>query len=488
LSTPYAFLPYQIKWAADRTEVKVWEKSRRVGASWCEAEDSTNLAAKTKGMDTWYIGYNKDMAEEFIRDVAFWARVYNHAASEMEEEVIEDEDKDILTFKITFASGWRVTALSSRPANLRGKKGKVVIDEAAFHDDLEGLLKAALALIIWGGRVVVLSTHFGDANPFNELVQDCRAKKLPYSLHRTTFEDACAEGLGERVCLHTGVPCTPETLKAWKDKIYAIYAANAAEELGCIPSGGTGIYFSRALVESIMDASIPVIRYSKPDSFAILGDDVRFAEVEEWLTTIIQPHIDRIKPGSRFHFGWDFGRNNDLSSLTPLIEDQCLKGRVPFILELRNIPFKQQEQILFFILDRVRMFISGAMDSRGNGQYLGEVTMQRYGAARIAQVMLTAEWYRENMPRYKAAMEDKNFITAKDADVLNDHRSVQVVKGVPKVPDNAHTKGSDGGNRHGDSAVSGCLAWFAKGMEAGPIEYQTVGPERESYNLSDYTG
>ena len=52
-----------------------------------------------------------------------------------------------------------------------------------------------------------------------------------------------------------------------------------------------------------------------------------------------------------------------------------------------------------------RRFVAGAMDARGNGQYLAETAMQRYGA-RIRQVMLWVEWYRDNMPRYKAAFED----------------------------------------------------------------------------------
>ena len=48
--------------------MKVWEKSRRIGASWCEASDAALYGAGESGGDTWYIGYNKEMAEEFIGD------------------------------------------------------------------------------------------------------------------------------------------------------------------------------------------------------------------------------------------------------------------------------------------------------------------------------------------------------------------------------------------------------------------------------------
>jgi phage FluMu gp28-like protein len=143
-------LGYQQRWVADKSDVKVAEKSRRIGLTWAEAADDTLYASEkgnTEKRDVWYIGYTKDMALEFINDCANWARAYNMAAGAIEEyeEIDEDEngiiqEKKILAYKITFQSGWRITALSSRPTNLRGKQGRVVIDEAAFHDDLPGLI------------------------------------------------------------------------------------------------------------------------------------------------------------------------------------------------------------------------------------------------------------------------------------------------------------------------------------------------------------
>lgn len=49
-------------------------------------------------------------------------------------------------FRIKFASGFEIMALSSAPRGLRIKQGVVIIDEAAFVDNLKELLKAALAL------------------------------------------------------------------------------------------------------------------------------------------------------------------------------------------------------------------------------------------------------------------------------------------------------------------------------------------------------
>ncbi len=138
-------LPYQRRWIADQAQVKVCEKSRRVGITWCEAADRALAAAGKTGMDTWYIGYNKDMALEFVETAAWWAREFDRVAREIEEIAVNDQSHDILAYRIRFASGHKIVALSSRPSNLRGKQGCAVIDEAAFHEDLQGLLKAALA-------------------------------------------------------------------------------------------------------------------------------------------------------------------------------------------------------------------------------------------------------------------------------------------------------------------------------------------------------
>src|SRR5262249_37667450 len=155
---------------------------------WSEACDRTLSASSRDGMDTWYIGYNREMALEFVETAAEWARYFNRVARTIEEIVVRDESRDLLAYRLKFASGRKIVALSSRPSNLRGKQGCAVIDEAAFHDDLPGLLKAALAFTMWGGSVHVISTHNGADSSFNELVCDIRAGRRPYALHRITFE------------------------------------------------------------------------------------------------------------------------------------------------------------------------------------------------------------------------------------------------------------------------------------------------------------
>jgi phage FluMu gp28-like protein len=66
-------------------------------------------------------------------------------------------------------------------------------------------------------------------------------------------------------------------------------------------------------------------------------------------------------------------------------------------------------------------------------------------ASRIQQVMLSEGWYREHMPPVKAALEDGTLVDLpRDADMLADLRAVQVVKGVPRVPDTPHYRRGQG--------------------------------------------
>lgn len=466
MSAPVVLLPYQQRWVSDPADVAVWEKSRRIGASWCDASDSVLTAAPADGMDVLYIGYSEDMTREYIDDCAMWSRAFNRAAGEMEEVMFDDTDeagdiRQIKAFRIDYASGFKILALSSRPRSIRGKQGKVTIDEAAFHDDLPGLLKAALAMLIWGGKVRLLSSHNGDSNPFNELVTDIRAGKLAYSLHRTTFVEALEQGLYDRVKLVMGGRMKEKSQDEWRAKIYSLYGDNSAEELDVIPASGGGAYLARAQIEACMQPGIPVLRLSLPDSFTLLPAHLREAETRDWCDDHLLSLLAALDPNLDHHFGEDFARSGDLTVFWPLEQARTLRLLTPFLVELRNVPFEQQKQILFYIVDRLPRFRAGAMDARGNGQFLAEVAAQKYGAGRIAQVMLSTEWYRENMPPFKAAIEDKNLALPRDADVLADLRAIRMDKGIAKVPDNARVRGTDGRDRHGDAAIALAMATYA---------------------------
>lgn len=487
---PAVLLPYQQTWIADKSPLKIGEKSRRIGLTWAEAADATLEVAsdrKAGGQNTYYLGYNKDMTVEFIQACAMWARAYDLAATDVEEGIWEDGDKHIQTYIIRFPkSGFRVEALTSRPSNLRGRQGRVILDEAAFHEDLGELLKAALALLIWGGCVRVISTHDGEDNLFNELIKEIRAGKRDGSVHRTTFREAVEQGLYKRVCMRKGIPYDVNEERLWVESIYRFYGDASKEELDVIPSKGGGKWLSQALLDARKDASIPVIRFYAPegwDNFEQVSEETRNAEVLEFFNENLKPLLEALPKENRSYYGLDFARKKNACSFWALTEGFNSKKKCPFVFEMFKTPYKQQEEFLKLIVKMLPHFSKGAHDASGNGGFLAEAMQVKFGD-RIEAVMLNESWYREHTPHFKAALEDGDIENMPaDQDIIEDHRAFVMVKGVGRIPETGTN--SNNKDRHGDSGIAHLLADYASKNPSPPYEFMALSDEKQAHDEED---
>lgn len=464
-------LPYQQKLLATTAafRVTVVEKSRRTGATWgvgAQAVLTSASARSQAGMDSLYIGYNLDMAREFIDCCAMWARAFNEALVEggVEEFLFDDgrdergADKAISAFRIRFASGFEIVALASRPRSLRGRQGFVIIDEAAFHDDLKELMKAALALLIWGGRVLVISTHNGEDNYYNTLVKEARGGSKGYGFVRFDFDDALRDGLYQRVCLRTGETWSVEQEAVWRAGIIREYGDAADEELFCIPAEGNGAWLPAPLIEARARAGVPVLRLTRPPEFTHWPAHLREADVEAWCERELLPHLLKCDPALWHYLGGDYGRISDLTVLWPLAIGRTLRRLTPFVVEMRRVPFDQQRQVQKYIMARLPRFGASKHDATGLGMALAEYAQQDFGALRCEAVKLSVDWYRENAEPLKAAFESDAIEIPLDAEIVSDLRLVQVKGGVPFMP---ALKSGQAKDRHGDAAVALMLAYAA---------------------------
>lgn len=501
------FLVYQKKWVADDSQIKIAEKTRRCGLTWAEAADNALDASTSRfdgGCDTYYVGSSKDMAREYIDAVAMWAKAYGYVASETQEEVFKDEDKDIQVFVIYFASGFKVKALSSKPKNMRGMQGNVVLDEAAFADDFAGLLKAALALTMWGAKVRIISTHNGVDSGFNEYIKECRAGKKRGSVHTITIEDACKDGLYQRICQivgHcqvTGGKWTIEGEKQWIQNLINDCATkeDALEEYYCVPKNGSGNWLTRSVIEKNMSKDTPIINLTKEDAFSDEPEHQRRVEIQDWCEEHLKPLLSAINPNLKHYVGEDFARSSNLTSISVGAEQPNLDLDVQFIVELGKIPYKQQEQIVLYILKHLPNFAGGAFDARGNGDFLAESAADEYGrwnekdqTGLIDKVMFTDKWYRENTAPFKSALEDGTFKKIpKNNGVMADLRSFQVIKGVPKIPAKTDKKDDKGIMKHADTAISLLLlrhAQFTITAKVREYAYESVKPDPINHDEDD---
>lgn len=461
------------------------EKSRRIGLTFGFASYAALRAGRAKeagGMDVMYISYSQEMTREFIDACAMWARAFSNAAMAVDEFLFDDSDKtgerSIQAFRIRFASGFEILALSSAPRTLRGKQGVVMIDEAAFVDSLPELLKAALAFLMWGGQVVVCSTHNGTENEFNKQIQDILAGRSKYSHIRIDFDQALKEGLYERICLVNGITWTPEGEAKWRQEIIDFYGDGADEELFCIPTAGTGAWLSAPLIEARMSIEAPIIRIELPRDF------LQRSRLER--SALIAPTIVELKDAiarldrERMHaLGFDFGRVADLSVATLLSTSKLLKREEALTLEMRNVPGDEQKMFTRMILMGAPRLIGAAFDATGMGWTVAEDMGRIFGfrttdnpGGLIDAVKFSTDWYRFQMPPLKAAFEDDAIALAKDDEHLADLRLVRVINGVPKVPDVRTGEGSK--KRHGDFAIGLALAHYASRGQWHEYAYMTI--------------
>ena len=469
-------LGYQTRWNRESAAVAVCRKSRRIGLSWGDAAESVVYASEGKG-NIFYMSYNKEMTETYIQDCADWAQFYNIAAGAVEEILVTDEDRQFSMFRIQTDSGKHIVSLPGEARNLRskGKPGDIVkVDEAAFCDDLEALIKAALAFTQWGGKVHIISTANGDDNAFWELVEDIRAGRKPgYALHTITLDDAIADGLVRRIFTVTERPWTEGAAAAWRAEQIGKYRSqeDADEELFCIPKRSGGAYFPRALVRPCM-APAPVVRFTGDEAFNRASEPERREIMDEWIRDEVDPLLADLDPERRHAFGMDFGRNVDLSVIAPVEVTATVGQRCPFMVELANVPHKQQEQVVIAVGRGLPRFFACKLDGTGNGSFVAEAAVDAFGESVAESVHLTASWYVEHLPPYKAALQDRSIEIPLSDDVLDDHRAFQVVNGRPTLPG---AKTGAKRDRHGDGAMALIFAHAAATDEVRHYEFEAAG-------------
>lgn len=481
-----ALLPYQRAWAYDRSRVKVCVKSRRVGITWATAWEAVDVASARRdagGMDVWYQANSLDDAREFIDDCADWVRwlqplVAGLAASaDVADEHLIFGDEKILAFTITFASGFKIHALTSKPRRLRGKQGYAILDEAAYHDNLGEWLKAALPFLTWGGRVAVISTVNGVENEFHDLVEDVRKRKRKYSLHEVDIHKAIAQGLYQRICRKLGVRWTPDADREWLEQLREDNGDGFEEEYECVPRKSGASYIPQHLIHGRMVLPLdqcPVIEFKAArdldkskwgkESWDDVPVEQRRKEMRRWLDQNVGPHLKRLA-GVELYGGVDFGRVANLTVLTLLELTRDMTRRTRLVLELDEVPWDQQDQVLDYVWERLPKLRKVCLDATGIGDKPAEHARDVIGD-RAEMVKLTPGWYAEHWPMLKRRFEDGAIELPNHKPLFDDLRALKRVGGRVEI-------GGKTQKRHGDGAVSLVLAEAATGSK---VEAENTSP------------
>jgi phage FluMu gp28-like protein len=496
-------MKHQVEWlkVIHSHDISVAEKCRRSGITLATAFDDTITAASRKsagGSNVFYIGDTREKGLEFIGYVAKFARIIvaaqGEGVSQIEEFIFEDQNKrgestqQITAFRVRFASGYRVTSLSSRPENIHGLQGVVDIDEAALHKDVRKVIESATALLMWGGRIRIISTHRGIKNPFNELIADVRngLYGAACTVFKITFDECVANGLYERVCYMLGKTPTEEGKQEWYLRIRKAYGPRKAamrEELDVVPRDGDGSAIPGLWIERAMKEVRPVLRLSFDDQFKNWPAETRKKEIDAWIKRELDVCIKALNKKEFHYFGMDFARKGHLSVIVPMIKKTDLRRKVPFVIELHNCPILQQQQILWYLIPQLPRFGGGAMDASGPGQNMAELTWEKW--KNVEQVTFTLAWYRDNMTAFVQHFEDDMMDIPRDAEHESDLRDLERIDGVIKLP-KAATENEEGIARHGDYAIGLALADFATRVaKPNIIEFNPMPSKDSRWNSED---
>lgn len=439
------FLPYQVRWLKDESDVKVWEKSRRIGATYVQSYEDVRDCVRKKVPAVWFSSADESAAREYIAYCEQWIRMFHTAAESLGLVVIDDE-KDIKAFVIKLANGTKIHALSSNPKAFRSKGGKVVLDEFAFHDDPPKLWAAARPVITWGFPLRILSTHNGKTSLFFKFIDRIRKLRLAWSLHSTPLETAVAEGLVDKIL---GRVATEAERKKWYDDVHESCADDDTwnQEYRCIA----------------VDAATAFLTY----------DLIGTCEMDDCLTG-----LDKVT-GDLF-VGVDIGRKKDLTVIWALEK----LGRVKYtrkISVLQRTPFALQRDALFAVLSH-RNLRRACIDATGLGMQLAEEAQQKFGRYRVEAVTFTAKLKEEMAYAVRTEFEDRGLAIPPDYAIREDLHSV---KKITTAAGNIRfdVAAAEKTDSHADRFWALALANHADTREAGPLVVATAG-KRASREIS----
>src|SRR5438552_3694579 len=351
------YLPTQLEWIHDTYPLRIWEKSRQVGATKTDAFDSVMKASPAGAQfDVWVTSRDELQATLYLEDCKEWARILHIAATDVGLVVLDPKNK-FSAHVLQFANGRRIYCLSSNPNALAGKRGHVKIDEFALHPDQRLLYKIAKPVTQWGGTLSIISTHRGPNSLFNQIIRGIRDNNNPmkFKLYSYPIEKAIEEGIVERINEKSG---RNETREQFYERIHAecIDEDQWNQEYRCIPADESCAFLSHDMITACEDPNLHLFTID---------------ELIAWLASPEAP-VD-----VQLYLGVDVGRTEHLT-----VFDVGLKlGDVMYDklrLELSNQPFPKIRDEFYRLLELPQLRRC-CIEKNGIGMQLGEEAQLQYG-------------------------------------------------------------------------------------------------------------
>ena len=387
------FLPFQGKWIADRSRLKLMEKSRQIGISWSTAyAQVSRVALASARLDEWVSSRDEIQSRLYLEDCKLWAGIADIAARDMGEVVIDDQKHS--AYVLSFANGKRIHSMSSNPDAQAGKRGSRVLDEFALHPDPRKLWTIAYPGITWGGQMEVISTHRGSHNFFNQLVREIRESGNPkkISLHTVTLQDALDQGFLWK--LQQNLAAEDERQDMDEAAYFDWVKSGAADEESflqeymCKPADDDAAFLEYDLIAS-----------------AEYARDLLWEEAFE---------------GGEIYVGVDIGRKHDRTVIWVLERlGDVLYSRA--VVTLHNKTKPDQEKVLWPWLDRAAR---SSIDNTGLGIGWVDDAQEKFGPYKVEGVNFTAQSKEALAYPVRSRMEERRIRIPYSGPIRADLRSV----------------------------------------------------------------
>lgn len=447
-------LPYQRAWLDDKSPIKHAQKSRQIGFTWISAfEDVLDVGVDGSVPRSYYSSKDLSSVELLIDYCKFWAGHLNTALEDCGTEII-DIKKDATARVLRFKNGGKIFGTSSSVGALRGKNGKITLDEFAFHDDDDNLWDAAQPATIWDYPLRVFSTHNGAQTLFYKQIEEAKKGIFPSSVHTITLYDAVRQGMLDKI----------------KKKRHSIEEQNrfiqqqfnksrGSKNLPWIAPDGTKFMTSEA---------------GKQEYLGIAIDESTAFMTYDFISRCTMQGIlcDLENCTGDIYVGMDVARKKNLSVIWIIEKLGDIKYTRKVII-LERMRFREQKEILYGVLAHKNLRRC-CIDASGLGMQLAEEAVEDIGEYLVEGITLTNKIKEVLAEGLHRTMDDVNFLIPEDELINEDFHSLK-----KETTPSGHTRfdakeGDDGS--HADRFWAAALANYADNAHAYiPFEITSSG-------------
>ena len=451
--------PVQRRWIGDDRPLKIYEKSRRVGATWAASARRTRIAMLRPNHDCWWMTRDLVTARDFLRYCAEWA-TYFGLAGQFGEEVVVVDKKGQRALALVIRGGGRIVAISSNPNAAAGKGGDIGLDEFALHADQELLLQVSRPVAMWGGQVEIISTHRSSRTLFNQLIRRLArpqgADGQDWSWFRDDIHEALAIGLMGPLNATTAERGRPPRsadgfVAAERSGCPAAYMWH--QEYLCDPQESGNSLLSMTLVGDC-EASWEALQQVGRDAAAVGARRQCFA-------------------------GMDIGRERDLTVIW-VVETVGDVAYTRAVKVLSQVPFQMQLEALLRLLETHRVQRC-AIDATGIGMMLAEQATAHYRGGQVEGVTFTVGLKSDLANRLLRAFEDRRVRVPADAAVRDD---LCRVRRVATAAGHIRYDADADGQGHADRFWALALALYAADHRAARLDMQALPKRPDTYGTA----